>query len=80
MIEVCIHVLVDRCAVRLSTVRGKEMVEVVIVKGDTTYAKVDLSGFESVHVYGLHVCFVCYEGYREKGVSWMGWRMETTVK
>ena len=52
----------------------------VIVKGDTTYAKVDLSGFESVHVYGLHVCFVCYEGYREKGVSWMGWRMETTVK
>lgn len=65
MIEVCIHGLVDRCAVRFSTVRGKEMVVVVIVKGDTTYAKVDLAGFEPVHVYDFHVCFVCYEGYRE---------------
>jgi hypothetical protein len=41
------------------------MVVVVIIEGDTTYAKVDLAGFEPVHVYGLHVCFVCYEGYRK---------------
>ena len=50
---------------QIQHVRGKEMVVVVIVMGDTTYTKVDLAGFEPVHVYGLHVCFVCYEGYRE---------------